>query len=161
VILLALPALAEPTSLLDGAISLEVPASFRVLDHESIEDMFAAASPRPGAVLATPDTETRISFTHHQGSLSEDDLETIMQALHARLGDRVTWLRDEMLTINGTRWFRVDYDVGSGPGAKRETILGASVRYRLLFLVVTSPLEDHEFLSEELEAMLNSLQVNP
>lgn len=158
---LLLPAAAEPTSFLDGVLSLEVPGSFRALDQSAIDEMFAGASSRPGAVLATPDSETRISLTHTQASLSQGELEQIKETLKSRMDQSTVWVRDEMLLINGAPWFRLDYEVGSGAAARREIIVGTSARERLLFLVIATPAEDREMLENELQSLIGSLRLSP
>jgi hypothetical protein len=155
-------ALAEPTAFFEGSLQVEVPESLRALDQPAIDAMFAGAKSQPGVVLATPDSETRVSITHAAAPLTVEELEDTKAALKARVDGQasdITWVRDEMVTLNGTPWFRLDYDLGATEEAKRETILGTSLDGRLLFMVIATPLEDLELMQEELQSLIGSLRL--
>lgn len=160
-LILVSPGYADPSIFFDGALQAEVPATFRSLDEAAIEQMFSGARTKPGVVLATPDSETRISMTHAQAPLIPEELEATKASLKARVdsGVPVRWERDEMVTLNGTAWFRLDYDLVQEN--KREVILGTSLRGRLLFLVAATPLADLELLEGDLQTLFESLKVLP
>ena len=160
-LLFSVPALCAPSSFFDGALEVEVPAVFRAMDQAAIDQMFSGARAKPEVVLATPDSETRISMTHASAPLGPADLEATKDSLKARVdgGAPVQWARDEMVTLNGQPWFRLDYDLSQEK--KREIILGTSMQGRLLFLVIATPGDDLELLEGDLESLIASLKVTP
>ncbi len=160
-LLLSSPLWAAPTAFFDGALQAELPPLLRVLDDAAIDQMFATANSRPGAVLATPDSETRVSLNYTQAVLDAASLEATKNSLKSRIDGQegVTWLRDEMLELNGHSWFRLDYQLASEP--KREIVLGTSANNRLLFLVIATPADDPELIEGELQALIDSLEVSP
>ena len=153
--------LAAPMTFFEGSLEVEVPAIFRALDDAAIDSMFAGARSKPAVVLATPDSETRISMTHADAPLGPEDLEDTRASLKARIDSqaKIAWLRDEMVTLNGSPWFRLDYDMDSGADIKREIILGTSLRGRLLFVVVATPVDDQELLNGDLQTLIDSLRL--
>lgn len=160
-ILLSIPALCAPSSFFAGALEVEVPAVFRALDQVAIDQMFSGVRAKPEVVLATPDSETRISMAHASAPLDTADLEATKNSFRARVdgGAPVTWARDEMVTLNGQPWFRLDYDLSQEK--KREIILGTSMQGRLLFIAIATPRDDLELLQGDLESMIASLKVTP
>lgn len=159
-LLLTTPLWAAPTSFFDGALKAELPGLLRRLDEAAIDQMFSGASSRPGAVLATPDSETRVSLNYTEAELDTDLLEPTKNSLKSRIDaqDGVNWLRDEMISLNGHPWFRLDYQLASEP--KREIVLGTSARNRLLFLVIATPADDPELLDGDLQKLIDSLEVS-
>lgn len=159
VFLLSTPLWAAPTSFFEGALQAELPPLLRVLDDDAVDQMFATANSRPGAVLATPDSETRVSLNYTGTPLTLDLVEPTKDSLKTRIGSQegVTWLRDEMVSLNGHPWFRLDYQLASEP--KREIVLGTSARNKLLFLVIATPADDQELIGGELQSLIESLTV--
>jgi hypothetical protein len=160
-LLLSVPAFADPIVLFDGGLRLEAPALFRSLDPASIDKMFASSRSRPAAVLATPDSETRVSVTYAEAPLLAEDLEETRAALHRKMDAQasITWLRDEMVSLHGSPWFRQDYQMEENGQARRETILGTSLRGRLLFVVISGPAEAYELIEPDLQSVIDSLQL--
>lgn len=159
--LLLSPALGEPSRFFENRLEVEVPSILRSLDEEAIEEMFATARTRPGVVLATPDSETRISMTYAGVPLDVDSLEPTMQSLKARMDEQpgLKWVGNGMLTLQGQPWFRLDYEVPGESGDKHEIILGTSIEGSLLFIVMAIPKDDLPLIGEELQQMIDSLKV--
>jgi hypothetical protein len=156
-LVLGCAALAEPVTLLEGVLTLELPPSFRRLDQAAIEKMFAGSGSVPGVVLVTADSASRLSITHTQSRLAPEELESTKSELKAQLGGAMRWIKDEVVTLNGVPWFRLDFEPDGGPS--REIIMGTSARNRLLFLVVSTSTDELDLVEEELEAMIASLQI--
>lgn len=159
-LLLALPCWGEPATLFEGGLQVEVPAVFRALDQAAIDEIFAASRSKPSLLFATPDAETRISLTYTESLLTPDELDETRTVLKSKMesGAQVTWLRDEMITLAGSPWFRLDYELKSE--GKREIIMGTVLRNRLLFLIVATPLEDWELMGPEIEMFTSSLRLD-
>ncbi len=160
-LLLTTPILARPL-LLDGSLEAEIPAAFRPLDQAIVNELSAELSTKPVLVLATPDTQTRISVTHSRTSLNFEELDELKEAFKEQVSEQsnvTRWLRDESLTIHGHPWFRLDYEITRNSGVKREIVLATSLHHRLLYLVISAPNDDQDMLTVELQPFIDSLRV--
>lgn len=152
---------AEPSRFFDGTLEMEVPSLFRPLDEAALEQMFAKARTRPAVVLATPDSQTRVSMTYAETPLAVEALESTMQSLKTRMDSQegLSWVSNEMVILHGHPWFRLDYDLTAASGSKREVIIGTSLHGRLLFLVMATPKDDQEMVEAEFQTMIESLRL--
>jgi hypothetical protein len=160
-VLLTAPSVrADPVTLFEGGFQAELPVVFRAWDQAAIDKLFEGSRSRPAAVFATPDGETRVSLTHATSPLLAADLDQTRQVLHSKVESesQVRWVRDEMITLNGSPWFRLDYDLVEAD--KREIVMGTSLRGTLLFLVVSTPLESLEMMEPELASLLDSMRLD-
>ena len=158
-LLLLTPVSAEPQALFEGSLTLDVPASLRRLDAESIAEMFASSPRLPQVVFVTPDSETRVAFTYLSTPFSPEEIEPTRSELATSLDAQagIVWHKNEVVTLGGKPWFRLDYDLPRQT-LTREILLGTSLNGQLLFLMVATPVADLELMAPELETLLESLR---
>ncbi len=154
------PVWAEPQSLYEGALKLDVPSVFQSLPEESIEAMFSTSAHRPQVVYATPDAETRVALTYLSTPFTAEDVEPTRVELTSSMEQKaeVAWHRNEVVVLNDRAWFRMDYDLSAKQPPTREILLGTSLRGKLLFVMIATPATDLELLGSDLEALIASLQ---
>lgn len=161
-VVLLVPALAEPHALFEKTLSVEVPAAFRPLDQESVAEMFASSATLPQVVFATPDSDTRVAFTYLALPFPPEELEPTRAELTASMEKaQVVWHKNEIVILGAKPWFRLDYDLPAKQPPTREILLGTSLRGQLLFLMIATPSEDLELLGPDLEALVTSLREIP
>ncbi len=97
---------AEPVALQNGRVVFEPPTGFRELTQQEISLKFSRGNP-PSAVYANDDMSVSVSIVFSPAAVEPphlEDLKSAMEQTLPRLIPNLTWVKREMVNLNGTTW---------------------------------------------------------
>jgi len=132
----ATPNLAK-RALLDGKLSLLVPASFKHMSEEMLRVKYPSER-RPTTVLTNPEGTVNVAVNHTQNSLRPAQLSeahAAMDQMFRNMYPSAKWNQSEVVTINGRQFFVLDLRTPAIDTEIRNIMGGTSLDGR--FLIIT------------------------
>lgn len=151
----------NPTTVLNGKLSLLIPGQFSVMDDEALRIKYPNER-RPTLAYTNESGSVNVAINHTKDRLPKTKIEAFhkqMDGMFRNLYPSATWFESGVIEINGCNWLTLNLRTPAVDTEIRNIMVGTSVEGRLLLVSfnVTKELED-EWL-EPAEAIVNSLSI--
>lgn len=151
----------ESRSLLDGAVTLNVPSAFRVMSQANREKRYAAGQ-RPSLVLTNQAADVNIAFNLTRNAMSPQqlpDFQRQMASLFRAQVEADDWVDSSTITINGLDWFTIEMRTEAFSTKVWNLIAGTSVNGQLLLISFNATTAQEDAWKPVCRQMLGSVRL--
>lgn len=138
------PAL-QNRALLDGKVSILMPATFAPLSPEMLARKYPRPQP-PQVAYSNPETTVNVTIGHTPHQIAPEQLAAAREQMEAGMKSMMPaakWYQSQMTTLNGRAFFLLDFQSPAPDVDVRNIVVGTSLEGRLLLISfnTTVPLE--------------------
>lgn len=151
----------QQRTVLDGAVSLEVPTAFHVMSREKREQRYAAGQ-RPSLVLTNSASDVNIAFNLTPNEMTPEQLSDFQRQMASLFRSQVArdhWIGSSTTRINGLDWFTIEMRTEAFGTKIWNLIAGTSLNGRLLLVSFNSTTEQEVAWKPFCRQMLQSVKL--
>ncbi|MHC4880609.1 MAG: hypothetical protein ACYTGL_29510 [Planctomycetota bacterium] len=147
-------------TVLDGALTLDVPIDFHVMSREAREKKYPVGD-RPSFILTNATEDVNIAFNLTRNAMTPQELPDFQRQMASLFRSQVSpdgWLGSQTVKINGLDWFTIEMRTDAPDSSIWNLIAGTSFNNRLLLVSFNATSEYEAQWAPVGRKMLQSLQ---